>query len=253
MKNFIEIYSAVKAINLNKFDNTEKSKEIACKDAEKALVMIFFPSFLWVLGIVIQHIPLVGFIGILWKGAVVGGHLFLGWIYWPVLFFYISNTFIQISWFGKDERRQIFYSENTEPERYKLIQELILKNIRQIGYIRLRTHTIYLSIILGLTFSYNFTARIDYWLSGSPTAFIFYKDLPILRGKHDLYETLTEGMMASSKVTEKVRLWCKAENFPWDVCLELESFPGFEWENRGSWKPNYDSDLKERLRRAFGE
>lgn len=252
MKNFIEIYNAVTAINFNKFDSEEASKEMACKDAERTLLLIFFPSILWGIGVILQVIPFIGFMGMLWKGLVVGGHLFLGWVYWPVLFFHMTNTFIQISWFGKKERQHIFNSGKTESERHVMIQELMLNKIRKFSYIKLRTHTLYLSIIFGLTFSYNFTARIDYWLSGSPTAFIFYKDLPILRGKHDLYETLAEGMMASSRVTEKVRLWCKAENFPWDVCLELENFPGFEWENRGSWRPNYDSDLKERLRRAFG-
>ena len=247
MKNLIQIFGSF--INHRRSNSANVA---GAKDFEKAIAMIVFPAVLWGVGTIVSFIPFVGFFGVLWKGATIVGHLFVGWIYWPFLFFYIINLIIQWSWFNKALRLRIINAQKPKTQRTKLIQRILMRGLRQVEYVKFRQHTIYLATILGLVFSYNFTARVDYWLSGSPTAFMYYKDLPIIGTKHALYETLQEGMMASPEVTDRVKRWCDLELFPWDICLQLERFPSFDWSNRGSWKPQMDSHLKEKLNQAFG-
>lgn len=246
MKTFIKIFGS--------FINHRRTKSAGIagsKDFESALLMIMFPTVLWCVGTLVSFIPFIGVIGALWKGATVAGHLLVGWLYWPFLFFYIINLFVQWSWYDKKLRLRIFESQKTELNRTKLVQKILLRGLKKSEYVKFRQHAIYLSAALGLLFSYHFTARIDYWLSGSPTAFVYYKDLPIVGEKHALFETLQEGMRASPRVTDKVKAWCDVGGFPWDVCLELKSYPGFEWQSSGSWTPRMTKNLENRLSKAF--
>ena len=143
-------------------------------------------------------------------------------------FFYIINLFVQWSWYDKKLRLRIFESQKTELNRTKLVQKILLRGLKNQNmssfakacYLPVScTRAVILLLLLA--------ARIDYWLSGSPTAFVYYKDLPIVGEKHALSETLQEGMRAGPRVTDKVKAWCDVGGFPWDVCLELKSYPGF--------------------------
>ena len=248
IRQYLTIFEAIKVYSKWKpYHGSEKPLN-GYKDAVYFFGSLIFPIFLFIVGKAITVVPIIGFIGYLWMLPLIGGNLFVSWIFWPCVVFWGLNVFIQLRWYKKDVRKQIFEnSDDSESINQKIIQ-IFSAGLSNGSYIAIRTHLIYISLIIGLLISNLTTSRIHYVLTGNSDAFIYYDDIPYFREKSELYENLSSGILGSQRIANLAKDYCNADLISWDICNELEIY--YEMRKEGG-NVRLDKSTNEYLKDFF--